>query len=75
MTPDGTLIDVNRTALEAAGLTLDDVINRPFEATHWWSHSPQVQVELRRAITQAAQGQTVRYDVEVRLRGRPVHRH
>ena len=27
-----------------------------------------MQVELRRAITQAAQGQTVRYDVEVRLR-------
>ena len=68
MTPNGTLIDANRTALDAAGLTLDDVVNRPFEETYWWSHSPQAQNDLRRAITQAAQGQTVRYDVEVRLR-------
>jgi PAS domain S-box-containing protein len=68
MTSDGTLIDANRTALEAAGLSLDSVINRPFEETHWWSYSAQVQAELRQAISRAAQGQTVRYDVEVRLR-------
>jgi PAS domain S-box-containing protein len=67
MTPDGTLIDANRTALDAAGLSLNEVVNRPFEETYWWSYSTQVQENLRQAITQAAQGEMMRYDVEVRL--------
>jgi PAS domain S-box-containing protein len=67
LTPNGILIDANRTALEAAGLELQDVVNRPFEETYWWSYSPQVQTQLRQAMAQAAQGEMVRYDVDVRV--------
>ena len=67
MTPDGVLIEANHTALEVAGLKLEDVVNRPFEETYWWSYSPAVQAQLRQAIERAGQGESVRYDVDVRV--------
>lgn len=67
MTPDGILIEANRRALEAAQLQPEDVLGKPFEETFWWSYDPQVQVELRSAINRAATGESVRYDVQVRV--------
>lgn len=66
LTPDGVLIEANRTALDAANLTLDDVLKRPFQETYWWSYSPAVQRQLANAIERARTGETVRYDVVVR---------
>jgi PAS domain S-box-containing protein len=67
MTPDGILIEANRTALEAANLQLEDVINRPFAETYWWSYDPQIQAQLNDAIHRALGGEFIRYDVEVRV--------
>jgi PAS domain S-box-containing protein len=66
MTPTGTLLEVNQTALDFAGLGPDDVLRRPFWETHWWSLSAQTQQQLQGAIAQAAQGQFVRYEVDLR---------
>jgi two-component system, sensor histidine kinase and response regulator len=66
MTPDGILIEANRPALTAAGLEPEDVLGKPFEETYWWTHSPAVQQQLRRAIALAAGGEPSRYDVQVR---------
>ncbi|NJO81396.1 MAG: PAS domain S-box protein [Blastochloris sp.] len=65
--PDGTLIEANRAALEAAGLNPTDVLGRPFADTSWWAYDPAIQAQLRAAIGRAAAGETVRYDVAVRL--------
>ena len=65
--PDGVLIEVNRTALEAANLKPEDVIGQPFAECYWWSYSSQSQVRLNEAIQRAKAGEAVRYDVEVRL--------
>ena len=67
LTPDGTLIEANHTALAAASLRLEDVLGKPFEDTYWWSYSPAVQAQLRAAIHRASQGERVRYDVVVRV--------
>ena len=67
MTPEGILIEANHSALEAARLQPSDVIGRPFEQAYWWSFSEASQARLRESIAKAAQGETVRYDVEVRL--------
>jgi PAS domain S-box-containing protein len=66
MTPDGTLIEANRTALMIADLKRDDVLNRPFEESYWWSWSPEVQQRLRKAVSQSARGKRVRYDEVIR---------
>ena len=67
--PDGTVREANETALSAGRLTRDDVIGRPLWETYWFSHSPEVQDDLRAAIARAAAGETSRYDVEVRIAG------
>lgn len=67
MTPDGILIEANRTALATADLKAEDVLGKPFEETYWWSYDPIIQAQLRSAIVRANQGETVRYDVQVRV--------
>src|SRR5687768_9363916 len=67
MTPDGILVEANRPALAAAGLTLDDVLGRPVDQTYWFAYSEPVQRQLRQAIERAATGVPSRYDVQVRM--------
>jgi PAS domain S-box-containing protein len=67
--PDGTLIEANRTPLEAAGITADDVLGLKFWDCYWWNYSPAVQDRLREAVAQAANGEVVRYDAAVRMAG------
>ncbi|HYW22376.1 MAG TPA: PAS domain-containing protein [Nodularia sp. (in: cyanobacteria)] len=65
LTPDGTLLSANQTALNFAGLQHSDVINRPFWEGRWWTSSPATQEQLKTAIAQAAAGEFVRYQVDV----------
>ncbi|QLE44524.1 PAS domain S-box protein [Nostoc sp. C052] len=65
LTPDGILLEANQTALSFGGLKLEDVIDRPFWEAHWWTISPQTQEKLQQAIAHAAQGEFVRYEVDV----------
>jgi len=67
LTPDGTLIEANKTALEAAGLKPEDVLGKPFGETYWWSYSEPIKQQLREAIRRAAKGETSRYNVVVRV--------
>jgi len=66
---DGTLIDVNRAPLEAAGMPASEVIGKKFWDCYWWSYSPEIQAQLRGACERAAGGEAVRYDVPVRMAG------
>lgn len=68
LTPNGILLECNRAALEAGGVTREEVIGKPFWETMWWTVTPKTQEDLRRAIRRAAQGEFIRYDVEVYAR-------
>jgi PAS domain S-box-containing protein len=68
LTTDGILLECNRAALDGGGLTRDDVIGKPFWETFWWTVTPKTQEDLRDAIMRAAQGESIRYDVEVYAR-------
>lgn len=65
MQPDGTLIEANETALNFAGLQREDVLNRPFWEARWWINSPETQETLKQAIQKAANGEFIRYEVDV----------
>ncbi len=69
MTVDGTLIEVNRAPLEAAGISSSEVLGKKFWDCSWWSYSPEVQARLRAECESAAAGKVVRYDVPVRMAG------
>ena len=62
MTPDGTLIKVNRTAYDFINEQDAEVLGKPFWETPWWRHSPEQQERLRAAIMAAAQGEFVRFE-------------
>lgn len=67
LTLDGTLLMTNEAPLRAGGIRLDEVKGKPFWETYWWSWSPAVQEQLKRAIAQAANGVSMRFDAEIRV--------
>jgi len=52
--PDGTLVDVNQTALSLIGAVKEDVLGERFWDTPWWSHSKETQEDIRRIVEQAS---------------------
>ncbi|SCY72834.1 PAS domain S-box-containing protein [Nitrosospira sp. Nl5] len=67
MTPDGVLVEINRTALEVGGLPSQDVIGKRLDETGWFSYKPEVQQQLREDIKRAQAGEIVRRDFEIRI--------
>lgn len=65
LTPEGTVLEANQTALDFGGISKSEVIGKPFWETHWWRISPQTQQQLQNAIAKAQTGAFVRYPVEV----------
>jgi len=63
LSPDGRVVEANRSALEFAGVTEADVIGKLFWETAWWSHSRDQQARLQEAVRDAAAGQTIRFEV------------
>lgn len=64
--PDGTLLWANRAALEATGLRLDEIVDRPLDQAPPFAYDKSVQAGVQQALTRAASGELVRYDVKVR---------
>lgn len=65
LTPGGTLLEINQTALSFSGLPRETVVNRLFWETDLWMPSPETQNQLQQAILQAARGEFVRSEVEI----------
>ncbi|MFA4876357.1 MAG: PAS domain S-box protein [Methanoregula sp.] len=65
MKPDGTLIEANQTALSYSGVNPDQIINKPFWEARWWRGDEKRVQGLKDAITRAASGEFVRYEVEI----------
>lgn len=63
--PDGILLEVNRTALEFAGIEADEVRGKPLWEGPWWSISSEIRAELRAAVARASAGEFVRYNVDI----------
>lgn len=59
---DGVVMEVNRTALQFAGLDDGQVIGKLFWETPWWQHSSELQEKLKAAIQEAATGKLVRFE-------------
>jgi two-component system, sensor histidine kinase len=62
MTLDGTLVEVNRSATNFAGIEESEVLGKPFWETPWWAHSKEMQERLRNAVRAAALGNFVRFE-------------
>ena len=47
---EGTVLEINKVALDAVGLKLSDVEGKPFWTTFWWQVSPEINQGIRDAI-------------------------
>jgi PAS domain S-box-containing protein len=63
----GTVLMANQPALKTAGLELADVVGKPMQDTYWWNHSDTVRERVCAALERAAQGESVRYDEQIRV--------
>ncbi|MBW4564497.1 MAG: PAS domain S-box protein [Mojavia pulchra JT2-VF2] len=63
--PDGMILEINQTALEFVGITRQEVVGKPIWETKWWTISLNTQAQLKAAIAQAANGEFIRYEVDV----------
>ena len=65
LSPNGKVLEANRSALMFGGLTPEAVRGRFFWNCRWWTISRSTQADLRKAVAQAARGKFIRYPVEV----------
>ena len=61
----GTLLEVNRAALEGAGIQMQDIQGKPFWEARWWQVSAETVQRQKEVCTLAAKGEFIRYDVEI----------
>src|SRR6186713_3311919 len=59
---EGTVLEINKVALDAVGIQLSEVEGRPFWTTFWWQVSEEINATLREMIARAAHGEFVRWD-------------
>jgi diguanylate cyclase (GGDEF)-like protein/PAS domain S-box-containing protein len=69
LTPEGILLEVNQATVNITGVTREEVVGQSFTEAYWWAYSARAQDQIRAAIAQANQGQAVRFDIEVQVRG------
>ncbi|BAY73987.1 diguanylate cyclase with PAS/PAC and GAF sensors [Nostoc linckia NIES-25] len=62
---NGIVLEVNQTALDFAGITREEVVGQLFWEAKWWTISPDTQAQLKSAIATAANGEFIRYEVEI----------
>jgi PAS domain S-box-containing protein len=66
LTPEGTLLEINQTALDFYDAQLEDYLGLPLWKMPWWNYSQASQEWLQTAIANARQGHLVREEVQVR---------
>jgi len=62
---DGTVLDINQTAMEYVDASCEDVQGLPFWETPWFDHSTDVQQSVREWLDRAASGEYVPFEVDL----------
>jgi PAS domain S-box-containing protein len=59
---DGTVLKVNKTAMDFVAVNEPQILGKPFWKTPWWTHSEEGQKRLKKAVHDASKGTFVRYE-------------
>ncbi|WP_262177425.1 hybrid sensor histidine kinase/response regulator [Haloarcula laminariae] len=62
---DGTVLEINDTAMAYVDATESDVAGKPFWETPWFNHSPRVRAEVKEWIERAANGEYVEFEADL----------
>ena len=69
LTPAGTVVEVNQTALDWSQITPADIVGQPFWLAAPMRGNPELQAAVKAGIQRAAAGETVRAEHEIRGAG------
>lgn len=61
----GMTLEINRAALEGAGINLSDIQDKPFWEARWWQVSRETRERQRELCGRAAAGEFIRCDMEI----------
>lgn len=64
---DGTLVEVNKLALEASGVAREAVIGQKIWDCPWYAQSATSQVRIADAVARAAKGERLEYEEQITL--------
>ena len=64
---DGTVISVNKTAMDIVGVKESDFVGMPIWETRWFSYSSELRDHIRDSVKRAAVGQFVRFEAKLAL--------
>ena len=62
---NGMTLEINRAALEGAGIRLSDIQDKPFWEARWWQVSRETREKQRQLVARAATGEFIRCDIEI----------
>lgn len=65
MSPNGTLLEVNQTALDFAGLTRDELVGEKIWDAYWFQANETAQQTARKAVETAVEGEFFREQITV----------
>jgi len=65
MNKDGIILEVNKAALDFAGIREEDAIGKPFWDSVWWSGSTEIQAIIKSAVQYASTGEFIRFEIQV----------
>ncbi len=62
---NGMTLEINRAALEGAGIRLSDIQDKPFWEARWWQVSRETREKQQQLVARAAAGEFIRCDIEI----------
>ncbi len=62
---DGRLLMVNKIAIKAAGLPIDELMNTNFLDGQWWTYNTEVHDKVCKAFKKACSGIAINYDEKI----------
>lgn len=62
---DGKILFVNNTALEIAGISLEDIREKMFYDAFWFQHSDETRQKIKNSIKKCAEGKSVQMEIEI----------
>jgi two-component system, NtrC family, sensor kinase len=68
LTPEGVLLETNRTSVRESGHKPEDVIGKLFWEGPFFDYSPALQQQLKESVAKAARGELIRFEMRTPAR-------
>ena len=65
LSTDGRILMINKIALQASGLSMEELLKINFTEGHWWTFDPEVHSRVRDAFKKASSGTAINYDENI----------